>query len=311
MFSNAEALTRVDISRANIEPVPIAFPHFIATSSNKGLDLIYRVASDDLVNSHLFRIVNQEAYIEEITQLEQRPNFISWRQINASVLILTEVMKDKGQIFLRVVIWDIYSEKKIYDSKMSLKDLKYREAGHILADNIYEVLTGEKGYFNSKIVYVEMAKRNDFRARKLAIMDYDGANLKYLTSGDHLVMTPRISYDGKKILYLSYENPRMPRVKIIDVATGHKSLVGTFPGMTYAPRYTAKAAEVLMSAEEKGVSNIYLYNLFTGKKQQVTFCNSICTSPSESPDGKRIVFNSDMSGGRNLFVIDQDVKSIK
>lgn len=296
------AITRVDINSSNLEPLPIAIPDFTSDSMNSdSLSYIHKVITEDLTKTRLFKIL---------------PNYTdtdltSLKDLGISALVTGEVKFSDKNIIFHLVIWDIYSRKKLFDRAVNITSLKYRQAAHKLADHIYENLTGDKGYFTSKIACVNIPNQLNKYKRILTVMDYDGANPKNLTSGDHLVMTPRIDPGYKNVLYLSYENPKKPKVKIINIDTGKKSVVGVFPGMTYAPRFTSKENEILLSLVRKGISNIHIYNLRTGKDQQITKCNSICTSASESPDGKSIVFNSDMSGGRHIFTMDKNGANIK
>lgn len=308
------AVAYVDITRSNIEPVRFAFTDFdlesksLSTQSLK----IREVMINDLQSTGLLKLIDPSAYIQEIILKDQTPTFASWRQINAAILISGYFESSMFGIYkVRLKCYDIYSQRQILDVTIDEKQTEWRKLSHKLADEVYKALTGEKGYFNTKITFVDVTGTGRNKVRKLAIMDSDGHNLKYLTSGDKMVLTPRFSHDTSKILYLSYESPMHPDVKMIDTGTLRKSNIGKFPGMSYAPRFVPGTDYAVLTAEKKGISNIYKVDFSSNSATQLTSCNSICTSPSPSPDGKKIVFNSDMGGGRHLYVMNSDGSGIK
>jgi len=303
-FSNA--LTQIDITRSNVSAVPIAIQTFSSNESderNYYENNIDSVISSDLESCGLFKIIDRESYIEELSDLKKVPNFVSWRQLNASILILIDVKNSGGNISATFKVWDVFSQKPLLFKKLNTKTKVWRRIAHKIADEIYTRLTGESGYFDTKIAYVSVTGQGKNKVRKLAIMDQDGENNTYLTNGKSIVLTPRFSKDSSRLIYFSYEDPLRPSIKVLDLRTRNSRQLQEIYGMSYAPRYTPDGKSILFAIEKKGVSNIYLYNLRSMDMKQVTFCKSICTSPSSSPDQFKMVFNSDMSGGRNLFVM--------
>jgi TolB protein len=311
--TNSLALTHIDITRGNIAPVPLAITDFQGTSSEarKFSEQVVEVVGNDLENSGLFRIINKKAYIENISGENAVPQFSAWRQINAAVLVNGSVTMESGMLKVAFRMWDPFSEKQVGGAVFTMKKDAWRRAAHKISDEIYKRLTGEEGYFDTKIVYVAVHGPANKRIKRLAVMDQDGANHHYLSDGRYLVLTPRFAPNARHFMYLSYENPLKPQVRVMDLETHRSHSLGSFHGMSFAPRYTNDGRDALLSVATNGVSNIYLLDLPSMQKKQLTFCNSICTSPSASPDNKKIVFNSDMGGGRHLYVMNFDGSNIK
>jgi len=310
----SDALTKIDITRSNISAVPIAIRTFSSSGAGGGnyyTNSIESLVSADLESCGLFKIIDPQSYIEELEDLEKKPNFASWRQIKASILVLIDVQNSNGNISATFKVWDVFSQKPLVFKKLDGEAKVWRRVAHKIADEIYKRLTGENGYFDTKIAYVSVEGGKSNKIRKLAIMDQDGANHSYLTDGETIVLTPRFSQDSSRLLYFSYENRLKPAVKVLDLRTKKSHLLREFHGMSYAPRYTPDGKSILLVVEKKGVSNVYLYNLNSMKMEQITFCTSICTSPSLSPEQNKMVFNSDMGGGKNLYVMGVRDKSSK
>lgn len=314
LFSaKALALTHIDITSGNIEPVPIAIADFSGSSSEmkKMGEKLEEVIASDLESCGLFRIVSKKAHIERIASVDSVPQFSAWRQINAAALVSGGVESEYGKLKVSFRLWDPFSEKQAGGAIFTVSSDSWRRAAHKIADEVYKRMTGENGYFDTKIAYVAVHGPANKRIKRLAIMDQDGANNHYLTDGRHLVLTPRFSPDAKHFLYLSYEDPKKPKVRMMDLRTHRSYSLGTFPGMSFAPRYTNDGKIALLSASVKGVANIYRLDLQNMQQTQITACTSICTSPSASPDNSKIVFNSDMGGGRHLYTMNFDGSHIQ
>jgi TolB protein len=309
----AYSVTYIDITRGNLSPVPIAVQTFSADNKDLAQD-IEAVVINDLVNTGLFRLIDKEAYIDNITNIDYTPNFSSWRQINTSALIVGEIAKldQENTIKVSFKMWDVFSQKQTTSSSFTGTKETWRRMSHKIADEVYKKLTGEEGYFDTKIAYVSVEKDdNNEKIRRLAIMDQDGANHSYLTGGKHLVLTPRFSPDAQNLLYLSYKDKYKPKLYIMNIKRKSIRMIDIFPGMSYAPRYTPSGKQALISVENKGVSNIHLLDFNSMESKQLTHCSSVCISPSSSPDQKEIVFNSDMGGSKQLYVMNFNGSSIK
>jgi TolB protein len=297
--TNANAQLKVDITRGISEPMPLAVPNLLGDPL--GAEIAGVVAAD-LERSGLFRPIDKSAFVEQITSDSQTPTFANWRQITAQALITGSVTKQGDKIRVAFRLWDIYGEQQISGKEYNTNAGNWRRISHIMADEIYKRLTGENGYFDSRIVYVAESGPKQKRVKRLAIMDQDGENHKYLTNGNTLVLTPRFSPNSQEILYMSYAG-KTPRVYLRDLQTGREESLGSFEGMSFAPRFSNDGNSIIMSIARNGVTNLYTMDLRSRKLSQLTSGNAIDTSPSYSPDGQNIVFNSDRGGSQQLYTM--------
>ncbi len=294
-----QAQLKVDITRGISEPMPLAVPNLLGDPL--GAEIAGVVAAD-LERSGLFRPIDKSAFIEQITSDSQTPTFANWRQITAQALITGSVTKQGDKIRVAFRLWDIYGEQQISGKEYNTNASNWRRISHIMADEIYKRLTGENGYFDSRIVYVAESGPKQKRVKRLAIMDQDSENHKYLTDGRNLVLTPRFSPNSQEILYMSYAG-KSPRVYLRDLQTGREESLGSFEGMSFAPRFSNDGNSIIMSIARNGVTNLYTMDLRSRRLTQLTSGNAIDTSPSYSPDGQNIVFNSDRGGTQQLYTM--------
>lgn len=309
----ANAVLHIDINRGNIDPIPIALPAPGSSEPEAALigNDIVGVIQADLERSGLFRYISKDAYIQQITNHETQPEFLGWRGINASALFAGDIkMQGKEEFSITFRLWDVLSQQSMTGMSFTTDTRNWRRIAHIIADEIYSRITGEQGYFDTRIVYVSEHGSELHRTKRIAIMDQDGANQRFLTGGADLVLTPRFSPNLQKIIYMSYKNNN-PRVYIQDVDTGETELVGHFPGMSFAPRFAPDGKSVIMSASLDGNSEIFTMNLKTKKMTRLTNDPAIDTSPSYSPDGKQIVFNSDRGGTQQLYVMNSNGSNVQ
>jgi len=303
----------IDITNGHADPIPIAVNEFSGHNSSevKMAENIVNVIKADLKNCGFFRPISSAAFIENKTGVNHLPLFASWQQINSNLLINGDVeVLDSGNLRVRFILWDTILESKLIAETLELPEKIWRRAGHKIADSVYKKITGYGGYFDTRIVYVSEQGPYLQRVKRLAIMDQDGENHQYLTDGSTIVLTPRFSPDGKKILYLSYKN-RIPQVFILDLASGRSSLLGHFPGMSFAPRFSPDGKTALISIAKDGMTHIYEVNLSNKQKHQLTHGAAIHTSASYSPNGQEIAFNSDRDGTRQLYIMDRDGSNVR
>jgi len=304
---------RVDITKGVPEPLPIAINNFYGATpeiAKTGRD-IASVISGDLERSGLFRPIDQRAFIQGVDSLLGGPRFGDWRLINAQALVhgAIEVQAD-GRLRVEFRLWDVFAEQQMTGLAYFTTPSNWRRVGHIISDAIYKRLTGEGGYFDTRIVYVAESGPQNRRVKRLAIMDQDGENHRYLTDGSTLVLTPRFSPTTQEITYLSYSFDN-PRVYLFNLNTGQQEVLGDFPGMTFAPRFSPDGNKVIMSMAKDGNSDIYMMDLRTRQVAQLTNHPAIDTSPSFSPDSKQIVFNSDRGGAQQLYVMEADGSNVR
>lgn len=297
----ANALVEIDINKANVEPLPIAITDFISNGA-QGVNISGVIAAD-LKRSGLFAPIDKAAFIEKVTNPDQTPRFDDWRVIKAQALVTGRVSQEAdGRLKAEFRLWDTFAGQQLTGQQFYTQPENWRRVAHIIADAIYERLTGEKGYFDTRIVFVSESGPKTSRKKQLALMDQDGANVRMLTDGSDLVLTPRFSPNSQEITYMSFQG-NQPRVYLLQLETGQRELVGNFPGMTFSPRFSPDGQQVIMSLEEDGNANIFTMDLRSRQTTRLTNTNAIDTSPSYSPDGSQIVFESDRGGSQQLYVM--------
>lgn len=297
----AQARLEIDITRGNVEPLPIAIPNFLG-DSNLGQD-IAGIVRANLQRSGLFRVLDPASFIERVSNANATPNFANWTAIRASALITGQVVAEGGGRFrTEFRLWDTFANEQIIGQQFSTNPQNSRRVAHIISDAIYKALTGEDGYFDTRIVFVSEDGPKNQRRKRLAIMDQDGANVRYLTNGSNLVLTPRFSPSRQEITYMSFAGGQ-PRVYLLQIETGQQEVVGNFPQMTFSPRFSPDGQRIVMSLQSDGNSNIYTMDLRSRNTTRLTSTAAIDTSPSYSPDGRQIVFESDRGGRQQLYTM--------
>ena len=313
--SNSWSMIEIDITEGNREPLPLAITEFFYSDDQRNIlaeiSLNMRnVMSADLERSGLFKSINKEAFIQDNQSMHLRPRFEDWRLIKAQGLITGDLSLEGEKLKVEFRLWDTLAEKEIEALVLITTQENWRRVSHMIADKVYERLTGEEGYFDTRIVYVSEEGPKNKRVKKLAIMDQDSFNHRFLTSGKELVLTPRFNPVRQEITYLSYFK-NLPRVYLLDIQTGIQEVVGDFPGMTFAPRFSPDGNKIIMSLAREGNSDIYVMDLVTRIVERLTDNPAIDTSPSYSPDGRRITFNSDRGGSQQIYVMDSNGRNQK
>lgn len=303
----ADAALHIDVTNGNLNPMPIAINDLISADPNTarlGSDIV-SVVSADLERSGLFKPISKGAFIERITSGDQVPRFADWKQINAQAMVAGTIQTSAdGRVRIGFRLWDIYGETQLAGKEFNSLNSNWRRIAHLMADEIYKRITGEEGYFDSRVVYVAESGPLKKRTKRLAIMDQDSENHKFLTDGRQLVLTPRFSPNSQDILYMSYAG-RQPRVFLRNLQTGREESLGHFDGMSFAPRFAGDGSHVIMSIAHNGSTQIFAMDLRSRQMRQLTNTPGIInTSPCYSPDGRRIVFNSDRGGSQQLYVMD-------
>ncbi|MFQ5971655.1 MAG: Tol-Pal system beta propeller repeat protein TolB [Alphaproteobacteria bacterium] len=311
--SVASAQLKIDITRGVVEPLPIAIPVFIpaGNDAHRFAREIPQVITSNLERSGLFRPVDPRAFLEQPSALSVRPNFNNWRVLNSQALVVgqAEIQPD-GELRVEFRLWDVFAEQPMTGLALSTAPSNWRRVAHMISDAIYKRITGEEGYFDTRIVYISESGPASSRVKRLSIMDQDGANHRFLTDGDTLVLTPRFSPTSQEITYLAYYNDQ-PRVYLFNIDTGEQEVLGDFPGMTFAPRFSPDGNAVIMSLAEQGNTDIYVMDLRTREVDRLTKSPAIDTAPGYSPDGRKVVFESDRGGSQQLYVMNGDGTNIR
>jgi TolB protein len=295
----------IDVSRARTAPIPIALPD-LGGSDGASAQLGQQIAgviSADLARSGLFRLIDKAAFIQASTAPSAAPNFQNWRPTGAQALVTGSVqILGGGQVRVEFRLWDILPQTQIQGTAYTTSQGNWRRIAHIMADVIYERLLGEKGYFDTRIVYISATGPRDRRTKRLAIMDQDSENNRLLTDGSWLVLTPRFHPTRDEIVFMSYANNH-PRVYTFDLSSGRQSVLGDFPGMTFAPRFAPDGASVIMATSNGAGSDIVSVELGSHTAHRLTNSGSIDVSPCYSPDGSQIAFASDRGGDQQIYVM--------
>ena len=317
----AHALIEVDITRGYLSPLPVAVSPL--SSDKKSLVEIEKilkiknigaeislVVENNLKQTGLFNPLAKDAFLQKPDIAHFKPRFEDWKLIKAQALITGKVEIINENLRVEFRLWDVLAAKEMLAIAFTTVPTNWRRVGHIITDKVYERLTGEKGYFDTRIIYVAEEGPKTKRIKKLAIMDQDGFNVKYLTLGNELVLTPRFNPTNQMVTYLSYFR-NLPRVYLLDIETGVQEVVGDFPGMTFAPRFSPDGKKIIMSFASDGNSDIYTMDLENRIVERITNHPSIDTSPSYSPNGRYICFNSDRSGYQQIYVMKSDGSNVK
>ena len=302
----AHADIHLDITKGTTEPIPIAIPSFYGSNSSEsqyGRD-IAEVVSNDLVRSGLFSAIDSSAFVQDGGSLLVAPKFADWRVLNAQALVVGKIeTQSDGRLKVEFRLWDVFGEQQMTGLAYFTVPNNWRRVAHIVADAIYKRVTGENGYFDSRVVYIAESGPATQRVKRLAIMDQDGENSKILSDGSALVLTPRFSPTMQEITYMAYYNNR-PRVYLFNIDTGRYEVLGDFANMTFAPRFSPDGNRVIFALSDGGNSNIYTMDLRSRHTTQITNSPSINSAPSFSPDGQHITFESDRGGSQQIYTMD-------
>ncbi|HWV80611.1 MAG TPA: Tol-Pal system beta propeller repeat protein TolB [Hyphomicrobiaceae bacterium] len=297
---------QVDVDQGNIRPRPIAIPPFLGDDPRIAADVAGVVASD-LESSGLFQPLDPQGFIERIGDLNAVPRFADWRSSGAEALVVGRVSQlPDGRVRAEFRLWDVVLGKQLTGQQFTTTVSNWRRIGHIMADQVWEKLTLEKGYFDSRIVFIDETGPKQKRIKRLAMMDQDGFNVRLLSQGGELVLTPRFSPVTQDITYMSYGAGAQPRVVMLNIESGQRTLVGDFPGMTFAPRFSPDGQRIIMSLQQEGDSSILEMDLRSRQVRRLTQGRAIDTSPCYAPDGRQIVFESDRDGHQALYVMEAD-----
>ncbi len=294
----------LDIDGAQFEPLPIAITPFISTDPtlNEIAGDMVGVISNDLQRSGLFKVLPEDAFIGQLSDFDTTPVYANWRAINADAMVSGKVFRAQdGRLQVQFRVFDTNAEEQLEGLQFLADPADWRRVAHKVADGIYSKLTGEGPYFDSRFVFVDETGPKGDRKKRLAIMDQDGANLRYLQGTEGLVLTPRFSPNDQSILFISYDTGE-PQVFMLNLDTGQRERLGNFPGMSFAPRFSPSGSSVIMSLSRDGNTDIYAMDLSSRQLRRLTRHPGIDTSPSFSPDGSQFVFESDRGGKQQLYI---------
>lgn len=295
------ARVQVDITGANVQPMPIAIPDFRGDEA-LGREIV-QIISANLRRSGYFNILDPRAHTERNLGADSTPNFQSWRAINAQALAVGTVTSGGQGLLVQYRLWDVFGGNQLDGKQFTMTAENRRRLAHVVSDAIYTQLTGAGPYFDSRIAFVDETGPKDRRVKRIALMDQDGAGVRYLTAPGQLVLTPRFSPQNNQITYMQFGGEN-PRVFLLNLQSGARGNLGEFQGMSFSPRFAPDGRRVVMSIlNQDGNSNLAVMDLGSRQISRITSGAQIDTGASFSPDGSRIVFESDRGGGQQVYVM--------
>jgi TolB protein len=300
----ASAVLNIDV-QGNAQPVPIALPDFVggAPADADTARGVTQIIAANLKRCGLFAPIDPAAYLEKIVNVDAVPRFPDWRTINAQALVTGRVTRQNdGRLKAEFRLWDVIAGQQLAGQQYFTTPDNWRRIAHIISDAVYERLTGEKGYFDSRVVFVDETGPRERRVKRLAIMDQDGARVSYLTRGEDLVLTPRFSPSTLEITYMAYGQGD-PRVYLLNIDSNQREVVGNFPGMSFSPRFSPDGQRVILSLQQGSNSNLFVMDLRSKATTRLTDTPAIDTAPCYAPDGSQICFESDRGGHPQIYIM--------
>jgi TolB protein len=314
-----ETSLKIELTQGKIQPASVAIAPMLYSSNRafRSLQLrnfverIHKVILADFERSGLIKFIPRSLYVEDIKAFDHAPYFPDWHVVGARAVLITEIgIEDDNRFMLRVRLWDVVLKKTMIGLQYLADVEDWRVLAHKIADSVYSRVTGEDPYFNSRVVFVAETGKKDSRKKRIAVMDSDGKNIRYVTNGRSLVLTPRFSPTKQKIAYLTYATG-LPHINILNLNTGEQIHLDHIEGMTFAPKFSPNGTEIALSLINNGNTDIYLRNLKTGKMRQITKHLGIDTAPDFSPDGKKMTFESNRGGSQQIYIMDVDGGNVR
>ncbi len=293
------ALVEIVVTGGNFVPLPIAIPDFASSDPAFGAE-IAEIVRSNLRRSGLFVPLDPASLPFRVGDVTNEPDFAAWRGASVDALVMGSVERG-GQVSSQVRVWDTQAAAQVVGKQLNTDAQNYRRIAHIVSDAIYASLAGGSGYFDTRVLYVAESGPKANRVKRLAIMDQDGANIQYLTSGQSLILGPRFSPRGDTVAYTSYEDGN-PQVYLSGLGGASRKLIDNAP-MSFAPRFSPDGGTVVFSVSNGGTTNIYAAAANGGGPSQLTSGAAIDTSPSYAPDGARIAFESDRGGSPQIYLM--------
>jgi TolB protein len=296
------AQLQITVTGGNFEPLPIAVPDFGSADPAFGAE-VAQIVRNNLSGSGLFRVIDAASYPQRVGDASATPEFGGWRGIGADGVVMGTANRNGGQIESSLRVWDTTAGSQVAGKSYGTSDSNWRRIAHMASDAIYSGLTGETGYFDTRVVYVAESGPKANRVKRLAIMDQDGANNRFITDGRLAAITPRISPNGQMITYMTFDGPTNSGVYLLDLNSGQQQALGQFGQMSFAPRFAPDGRRLAFSVSNAGATNLYALDIGSGQPMQLTNGSAIDTAPSYSPDGQRICFESDRGGRPQIYVM--------
>ncbi len=295
-FAQESVLT---IRPGAFKPINIAVTNFLDDAPGGVTSII----TNNFKRSVYLSPIDPKNFPETIANPDQPPQPDAWKMVNAQFVITGRSGRGAdGRSKTEFRLWEVSTGQQVAGQQYTTDSNNARRVAHIISDAVFSRVTGEKGWFDSRVVFVDETGSKEKRRKRLAIMDQDGANVRFLTRGDDLVVTPRFSPSSQDVTYMSF-GAADPRVYLLNIETGQREVVGNFPGMTFSPRFSPDGQKIVMSLAQGGATNLFTMDLRSRSTVRLTDTPAIDTSPSYSPDGAQIVFESDRGGSQQIYIM--------
>jgi TolB protein len=283
------------------QPINVAVSSFVG---DEGARTVTSVVNNNFSRSVFLRPMDAAAAGPGAANPDQTPNLDAFRAINAQFVLTGRAQRSgDGRLKTEFRLFDVTTGQQAAGSQFVTDAANTRRVAHLVSDAVFTRITGEKGFFDTRVVFVDESGPKDHRRKRLAIMDQDGANVRYLTRGEDLVVTPRFSPSSQDVTYMAMSNEGDPKVFLMNVESGQREAVANFPGMTFSPRFSPDGQKVVLSLSEGSETNLYTMELRTRRTTRLTDTAAIDTSPCYSPDGSQILFESDLGGSQQIYVM--------
>ncbi|MCA0399205.1 MAG: Tol-Pal system beta propeller repeat protein TolB [Proteobacteria bacterium] len=293
----------IDLNPRNFKPMPVAVLDF--GGDPQGVQ-VSEIITANLKRSGVFDPIDKSRFPERGIGFDSTPNFATWNSVGVQAIIAGRVVRDGTRLAVEYRLWDVSAAKQVIGQKHAIDQANWRRLAHLASDAVYERMTGETGFFDTRIVFVDETGPKEKRKKRLAIIDQDGANFRAISSGNELLITPRFSPRGDRVAFMALEDGGKANVQVLDLSSGRRSVVGNANVASFSPRFAPNGSQIAMSIEAGGNANIVLADLGSGATRPLTSSGAIDTAPSFSPDGTQIAFESDRGGGQQLYVMGAD-----
>ncbi len=320
------AAVNLRIDNKEIPKVKILFG---STSKNNlqakaDIDEILGKVKRNLQSTDLFEVTQKPSNITAVAagtvddlSIEKVPDFVKYSSLGVGMLLVIDAnFNQTGDLEIKVRLWDVLDERQLFGKFYSSNRGNYKKMSALISDEIFKAATGEKkGHFDSKIAYIAESGGALKRMKRIVMMDFDGENLRYLTNGRDLVLTPtfagKINGQRNEILFVRFFGEK-PQIYSLDTDNALVRKVGSFRGTTFAPAANPANPDIIaFSVIDNGNSNIYQMNLATNQNTRLTSTRAIDTTPSYSPDGKYIAFSSDRSGSEQIYIMNNEGRDVR
>ncbi len=298
----------IDLNPKNFKPMPIAVVEFAGDTQ---ATQVGQIIAADLKRSGVFDPIDSARHPERGLPPDAMPNFPAWSALGAQAILTGRVLRDASRLAVEYRLWDVTTGKQVVGLRHGIDPGAWRRLAHLAADQVYERMTGDSGFFDTRIVFIDETGPKEKRRKRLAMIDSDGANFRSISSGNEMLLTPRFSPRGDKVAFMALAENENSQVQVLELASGRRAVVGNADVSTFSPRFSPNGGQLALSIETGGNTNLAIASVNGGEFRRITSGGAIDTSPSYSPDGAQIVFESDRGGGQQIYIMAADGSGVR